>query len=554
MSNNKNKIAIATRTYNDGYEECVKKLKELFKINSISKDYIISKGYIICDLDDKKLEEENKKEDSKIKVIFDKKPTRATAFNLVIKKLNDELDKDENKGNKYHLLTFSKEVELREENIERMIEEIEKKKELIVVGYRLMDNVLSEEECGQFANGNKNDNYGIAYQVPWNTCALWNKEFVYGENERRLIFDEICEKNQLGHLYVKVNDALIETEFEGMEDGLAIAALVSNNENLKFKLIDERLPWRIEGDYKRIMKHKIKMARKNIVLSAFMNIKGYSIDKLREANDIKRTANSFLQQLKLKYMAQNTIHSKFLVHWTGKNINPDNREMNDSLRKEYIDLLKDDLYKGLCMNPGKETIYGKDNKPITAEIARVCFTEIKLTQTEEHAKQYGRLGIGFNRDFVLEREGNPVFYVQNGEKGHIIENFHVLRNWMGQLPFDTVVSEIKVSEIINVLAMISGYLKNMSCRDENELKYYDEMEWRIVHITRLEGPDNYIQDIGETKEGKKKYRLKVSPKDVRLIVFPDSGTLRLAMKDEKISEYFNSYMPTLIALDDCKNF
>ena len=279
MSNNKDTIVIATSTYGEGYDECVKKLEGLLKTNSISK------GYIICDLDNKKLEEEGKKEDSKIKVIFDKKPIRATAFNLVI----DELNKDENKGNKYHLLTFSKEVELREENIERMIKEIEKKEELkeelIVVGYRLIDNVLSEEECGQFANGNKNNNYGIAYQIPWNTCALWNKEFVYGENERRLIFDEICEKNQLGYLDVRVNGVLVKTEFEGMEDGLAIAALVSNNKDLKFKLIDKRLPWRIIENCERRMKHKIKMARKNIVLSTFMSVKGYSIDKLMEAKD-----------------------------------------------------------------------------------------------------------------------------------------------------------------------------------------------------------------------------------------------------------------------------
>jgi len=32
------------------------------------------------------------------------------------------------------------------------------------------------------------------------------------------------------------------------------------------------------------------------------------------------------------------------------------------------------------------------------------------------------LGIGFHRDFVLSREGNPVLYVQNGDKGVLIEN------------------------------------------------------------------------------------------------------------------------------------
>jgi hypothetical protein len=253
-------------------------------------------------------------------------------------------------------------------------------------------------------------------------------------------------------------------------------------------------------------------------------------------------------------MTQSIIHSKFLVHWTGKDINSFNSEINDNLRKEYIARLyiarlRDNLLKGLHMRPGKETIYGKDNKGITAEIARVCFTEIKLTQTEEHAKRYGRLGIGFDRNFVLEREGNPVFYVQNGDKGHIVENLDVLRGWMSSLPPNTVGSKI------DELGIIFGYLKKMSDRNENELKYYDEMEWRIVHIDRLTGPNNYIQDYGETTEqGKKFFRLKVRPKDVRLIIFPDNETIRLALCDEKISDYFKSHIPTLIALDDCENF
>ena len=68
-----------------------------------------------------------------------------------------------------------------------------------------------------------------------------------------------------------------------MEDGLAIAELVTKNNLLKYKLIKKELFWNIEGDEKRITDHKVKMARKNIVLSKFMNIKGYSIDKLIRA-------------------------------------------------------------------------------------------------------------------------------------------------------------------------------------------------------------------------------------------------------------------------------
>jgi len=66
-----------------------------------------------------------------------------------------------------------------------------------------------------------------------------------------------------------------------MEDGLAIAGLIIGNNELKFKLIEQELGWNIRKE--KIKEHKKKLARKNIVLAIFMNIKGYSIDALQKA-------------------------------------------------------------------------------------------------------------------------------------------------------------------------------------------------------------------------------------------------------------------------------
>jgi hypothetical protein len=267
MSNeSEDKIILATRVYKDNYEVCKSKLLSFSNKN-------IAGFYIICDLQKKPFKENGKY----FNVIFDSNPIRPTAFNLVI----DELNKD--KINQYHLLTFSQEVELEDENIETMIKEL--KEDLIVVGYRLRDNVLSDKELELYSNG-KFPNVGIAYQVPWNTCALWNRKFIYGEN--LLKFDEICEKdkNQLGKLKVKVNGEPEDTDYEGMEDGLAIAELINKNPELKFKLIEEELSWNIQGNEDRIKKQKKKMARKNIVLSTFINIKGYSIEALSKARKL----------------------------------------------------------------------------------------------------------------------------------------------------------------------------------------------------------------------------------------------------------------------------
>ncbi len=236
-----------------------------------------------------------------------------------------------------------------------------------------------------------------------------------------------------------------------------------------------------------------------------------------------------------------TIHSKFLIHWTGKDIEKKANNAED----QYIIRLKDILQKGLRMNPGIERIHGKNEKWVEIKIARVCFTEVKLTQTEEHAMRYGGLGIGFHRNYVLEREGNPAFYVQNGDKGHIIENIDFLFKQIKSLS----------SETNKALEVICGYLKNMSDYNKEEFKYYDEMEWRVVHIDKLTGPNNYIQDYDEkTEEGDKFYRLKVLPEDIKLIVFPNNLALEKALKDKDFCSYFSSYVPNLITLEDCKNF
>lgn len=266
------KIILATRTDKNSYKECLEDIKQRFIDNQS-----IEKIFIICDqnISDNRID--------KIKTIFDLNPTRQTAFNLVIKELN------KNKDKKFHLLTFSKEVDLQDKDIDEMIETIEDNTNLIVAGYRLKDNILNDSEKKLYSNGDlQNGNAGIAYQVPWSTCALWNKRFVYGNGSLELKFDEICEKdkNQLEELRVKVNGEILTTDYEGMEDGLAIAELVTNNpdKELKYKLIENKLLyWNITGNKERTIKHKKKMARKNIVLSTFMNIKGCSIDKLREA-------------------------------------------------------------------------------------------------------------------------------------------------------------------------------------------------------------------------------------------------------------------------------
>ena len=175
-----------------------------------------------------------------------------------------------------------------------------------------------------------------------------------------------------------------------------------------------------------------------------------------------------------------SIHSKLLVHWTGKK-DIEKIQNLDERRSAYLERLKDTCKRGLFMKHGEEHLQGVKASHIKQGIVRVCFTEIRLSQAKEHADRYGKMGIAFHRDFVLEREGNPVFYVQNGTRGHVVE---VLAHARQRLD----------STFHPALDVVIGYLKGMGEPNEPDLKYYDEMEWRILQVVRLMGKYIVVED------------------------------------------------------------
>lgn len=119
------------------------------------------------------------------------------------------------------------------------------------------------------------------------------------------------------------------------------------------------------------------------------------------------------------------IHSDFLIHWTGKDIDDEydkqwyesdksKTNKNCDVTGKYIKRLHDILKFGFWMNKktDPETIKVNDkefNKPL---VARTCFTELKLSEAREHAKKFGRLGIGVKRYYLFNRLGSPMKYVQ----------------------------------------------------------------------------------------------------------------------------------------------
>jgi len=166
------------------------------------------------------------------------------------------------------------------------------------------------------------------------------------------------------------------------------------------------------------------------------------------------------------------IHSDFIIHWTGKdidNLSNSNKREKDNL---YLERLRDILKYGLWMTKNKEeTLVIIDGEKIKRpNVARTCFTELRLSEVQTHAKEFGRLGIGFKRFFLFDRLGSPMIYY-----------LPIRRNWF----FPPFISNQNKN---NLDLYFLCFLKSMARRTKNgylQYNYFDESEWRIIYSENI---------------------------------------------------------------------
>lgn len=226
------------------------------------------------------------------------------------------------------------------------------------------------------------------------------------------------------------------------------------------------------------------------------------------------------------------IHSKILVHWTGKDIeNRPDIEKAQLYVKRLTDYYKNGLY---AKRTDEDTIRGRK----IINIVRLCFTEIRFSQVQTHADRYGKLGIGFTRDFIINKGGRPVIYIpfEPPPEGRLLE--------------DSIRNAYKISGdnqgMRESLKWITAHVKRMTNEDKED--YYEESEWRIVFD---ESPKNrHFTESGTAGI----YRLLFEASDIKIIVFPDEYIRQKSLKNEIIKKFFSKHMPLMATLDDCRNF
>jgi hypothetical protein len=172
----------------------------------------------------------------------------------------------------------------------------------------------------------------------------------------------------------------------------------------------------------------------------------------------------------------NAVHSDFLIHWTGKDIDDehdpgwaDTQSSKTNLRvaELYLRRLRDILTYGLWMTDGERNIRVGSQVVSIPPTAQCCFTELKLFESRRHARLYGRLGIGVKRPFLFQRSGRPLAYFGFAEQNH---NDKFLK---------ACTADLQDKRLLNFFKPMNSQVQRLN------YDLYSESEWRILFFEDL---------------------------------------------------------------------
>ena len=228
-------------------------------------------------------------------------------------------------------------------------------------------------------------------------------------------------------------------------------------------------------------------------------------------------------------------HPEILIHWTSRQL-AEQDPAKSNVQDEYMALLHSIYSNGLrftCPST-PDVVFGVNCKTELPTLPIICFTELRLSRVQEHACQYGGLGIGFRRKFLMAWGANPVFYMQSKNQGIVNTNLS------GLAALQKKAKELRV---------FLSYVKPMGKPCSDQYHFYNESEWRIV-ACKL--GDRWPERFVETEENVVWFRFK--PEEVALLAFPNAATRKRALVDSQLVGIFKDHMPMMVDTSDCMCF
>jgi len=118
------------------------------------------------------------------------------------------------------------------------------------------------------------------------------------------------------------------------------------------------------------------------------------------------------------------IHRQQLFYWMGRSIDDRNGKrklLSDALVQEVLRQLRGSLRHGLWVKtPRYPEKFELREDVFALDLPIACFTEWSLGESLPHTMEYGRIGLGFPKRWVIERGGQSVTYFRHNSKGSFL--------------------------------------------------------------------------------------------------------------------------------------
>jgi len=226
--------------------------------------------------------------------------------------------------------------------------------------------------------------------------------------------------------------------------------------------------------------------------------------------------------------------SDYLVHWTGRGF-----PSSDTAEgiQQYVDRLVSIFQHGLYLSvPETVDVLRSVNSDDVRlpNLPCICFTELRMRDSVHLAKDYGKMGVGFRRKYLMRYGANPVFYLPSARLGIVNTNMSYL-------------SQLVMPQYSSAADVILAYCKPMNRICDDHLDFYEEHEWRIVQAPAgIPLPKEFTLSDDQSI-----WSFRFDTSEVEVIVFPSAEVRAQAIANEFLREVFAQKMPMMLDYDAC---
>lgn len=268
------------------------------------------------------------------------------------------------------------------------------------------------------------------------------------------------------------------------------------------------------------------------------------------------------------------LHRQQLFHWIGRHVEErrDKKELSrEEASEQYVAMLRGSLARGLWVKgPESPEVLKLREESFSLRLPILCFTEWSLRDSSPHTSNYGRMGFGFPRRWVLDRGGQPVSYFRAAQKspflkamfdlivahragspsGKVHESLDYLLHFAK--PVNDLVRKPAKDRTLPTARRIAPKARDAFRKNPGApMKFVAEREWRIVrHTSRRFVPN--------TDGARPDCYLPYEPgRELFTLVLPDNYTVNRVMQDKELPKQLfpeNGPHVTVISWQDIGTF